>query len=201
MTETLSGQPRPPAGGVDQTPRPAPLADCIEAACPCPGAPCSISLLAHESRGPHGSALSALSLLHHATALVRGHLERTILAPDELSWTGWQVLTVVGAWGSLQAYEVAAEVAISKATVTGVLATLTGRGLLDRAPFPGDRRRVVLSLTPAGQELVERLFPRIAQAEADLVEPLAAVELAALCNATRALVRQVDAVGRTAPQP
>ena len=47
----------------------------------------------------------------------------------------------------------------SKANATEVTATLSARGLVTRRTVAGDRRAVAIELTPAGRELVERLFP------------------------------------------
>lgn len=172
--------------------RPRAAVECDEPVCPCPGAPCAVSRWADERRGPDGRAIAALTQLHHAAAAVRAHLERTVLAADELSWSAWEVLAVVDAWGSIETRDVAVEVVVAKSTLSGLLTTLTGRGLLVRSPYPGDARRAVLALTDSGHGLVSRIFPLVARAEADLVDDLSDSELAALCNATRGLLRRVD---------
>lgn len=172
--------------------RPRAVEQCDEPVCPCPGAPCAISQWAATNDGQHGRALAALTQLHHAAAAVRAHLERTVLAADELSWSAWEVLAVVDVWGSIETRDVAAEVVVAKSTLSGLLTTLTGRGLLLRSVYPGDARRAVLTLTDAGHDLVARVFPSVARAEAELVGDLSDAELAALCNATRGLLRKVD---------
>lgn len=176
------------------TQRPQPVAGCDEPVCPCPSASCSISRWADERRGPDGRALAAVTLLHQAAGAVRAHLERTVLRADRLSWTGWQVLATVDAWGSIETRDLASQAMVSKSTLTGLLGTLAGRGLLERTSFSGDARRVLVVLTPAGRDVVARNFAAVAEAEADLVDELSDAEMAALCNATRGLLRRVSAL-------
>lgn len=181
------------------TQRPHPVSGCDEPVCPCPSAACAISRWADESRGPDGRALAAVTLLNQAAGAVRAHLERTVLHADRLSWTGWQVLAAAETWGSIETRDLASQVAVSKATLSGLLDTLVGRGLVARTPFPGDARRVLVMVTPAGRDLVARLFPLAAEAEADLVDELTDAEMAALCNATRVLLRRTASSGATGP--
>ncbi len=54
-------------------------------------------------------------------------------------------------------------------TAIGIVAPLIGRGLLVRDSHPHDRRRSVLALTPAGQELYDRLERLTADLEASLI--------------------------------
>lgn len=173
------------------TQQPRPVADCHEPVCPCPSAVCTISRMADEGRGPQGRSLAALALLNQAASAVRAQLERSVLSDDRLSWTAWQVLLTVDAWGSIEPRNIASQISVSKATLTGLLHTLDDRGLLARKDFPADARRVLLVLTPAGRDLVARLFPAVADAEADLVGDLTEIEMSALCDATRALLRRV----------
>jgi hypothetical protein len=65
------------------------------------------------------SAIAAVSNIYRATNAVRNHLERTVLAPHDLTWTGWVVLWVVWIWGDIETRHVAAEAGISKGTLTG----------------------------------------------------------------------------------
>lgn len=49
----------------------------------------------------------------------------------------------------------------SRANMTRIGNELVGKGLIQRVPSVADRRRLVLSLTPAGQRLIRRLLPRL----------------------------------------
>jgi len=82
--------------------------------------------------------MAAVSNIYRAANAVRNHLERTVLAPHELTWTGWVVLWVVWIWGDIESRHVAAEAGISKGTLTGVQNTLISRGLIKRRVHPDD---------------------------------------------------------------
>ena len=134
------------------------------------------------------SAMAAVSNLYRAASAIRNRFERTVLAPHDLTWTGWVVLWVVWIWEDVEARHVAAEAGISKGTLTGVATTLERRGLLRRRTHPDDARRVLLSLTPAGKRLMHTLFPLFNEQEVHVVEPLNARETQVLTTALRKVV-------------
>lgn len=69
-------------------------------------------------------------------------------------------LRQVAVAGPMPAGKVASEVSLSNATVTGILTRLEGQELISREKDAVDRRRVLVSLTAKGRELVERApFP------------------------------------------
>jgi len=138
------------------------------------------------------SAMAAVSNIYRAANAVRNHLERTVLAPHDLTWTGWVVLWVVWIWGDIESRHVAAEAGISKGTLTGVAGTLVSRGLLDRRPHPDDARRVLLSLTPKGQRLTLTLFPLFNAEESQVTSQLVEAEVLQLARSLRSVVKQVE---------
>jgi DNA-binding MarR family transcriptional regulator len=133
-------------------------------------------------------AMAGVSNIYRAAGAVRNHFERTVLAPQQLTWTAWVVLWVVWIWSDVESRHVAAEAGISKGTLTGVATTLEGRGLLRRRTHPDDARRVLLSLTPAGRRLMDRLFPAFNAQEVYVTRDLSAAELGALTQALRRIV-------------
>jgi DNA-binding MarR family transcriptional regulator len=56
--------------------------------------------------------------------------------------------------GPMSAGELAACERVQPPSMTKVLASLEGRGLVQRAIHPTDRRQVILAITPAGDELL-----------------------------------------------
>lgn len=62
--------------------------------------------------------------------------------------------------------------AMDAATIKGVVDRLHGRGLVELAKDDDDKRRLVVSLTDAGRDLVDRLVPHALQASRDTTEPL-----------------------------
>ena len=61
--------------------------------------------------------------------------------------------------GEVSQNELGRRTAMDAATMQGVIKRLLARGLIDRKPDPGDRRRVVLSLTVEGRALIAEAMP------------------------------------------
>lgn len=138
------------------------------------------------------SALAAVQSIYRAANTVRNHLERTVLAPHDLTWTGWVVLWVIWIWGDIESRHVAHEAGISKGTLTGVAKTLTVRGLVRRRTHPQDARRVVLSLTAKGQRLMTEVFPLFNAEESHVTASLRQGEVVELARALRVIVTEVE---------
>jgi MarR family transcriptional regulator, organic hydroperoxide resistance regulator len=138
------------------------------------------------------SAMAVVSNVYRAANALRNHLERTVLAPHGLTWTGWVVLWVIWIWGEIESRHVAAEAGVSKGTLTGVQKTLMAKGLVDRTVPPDDARRVILSLTPAGERLMAELFPEFNGVEAWMTTELSSAEKLELARGLRALVKRAE---------
>lgn len=148
------------------------------------------------------TAMAAVSNVYRAASALRNHFERTVLAPHDVTWTGWVVLWVVWIWDDIEARHVAAEAGISKGTLTGVAGTLERRGFLRRRRHPEDARRVLLSLTPAGRRLMTTLFPAFNAQEVVAVAPLRARERQELATGLRKVVVALEhADGGREPAP
>jgi DNA-binding MarR family transcriptional regulator len=73
-------------------------------------------------------------------------------------------------------------VAMDAATIKGVIDRLKGRGLVALAEHDSDRRRLVVSLTPEGRDVVEALLPQAEAITAETLAPLTAREAATLAR-------------------
>ena len=136
---------------------------------------------------------AAVSNVFRVANAVRLHMERQVLGADGISWTGFVVLWVLWVWGEQEARHLAAECGVSKATLTGVVGTLEGRGLVARRRHADDGRLVIVKLTPAGRRMIRRLFPRFNEHEALVVSRLGTDEQDQLAH----LLREVLACGRS----
>ncbi len=58
----------------------------------------------------------------------------------------------------------------------GVIKRLASRGLIERRPDPNDRRRLILTLSAEGGDLVEALVNNGSNITAQTLEPLSAAE-------------------------
>lgn len=121
-------------------------------------------------------SMAVVANIFRASNNLRNHLERTVLQPQSLSWTGFVVLWVIWIWGPVETRQVASESGISKGTLTGVMKTLEARGYLDRQRGKTDGRLVDVSLTAEGKELMDRLFPQFNQAETQVASVLSSQE-------------------------
>ncbi len=137
-------------------------------------------------------AMTAVQNLHRAAGAIRNHFEQTVLAEAGLSWTGFVVLWVTWIWDSLETRDVAEEAGISKGTLTGVVKTLEGKGLVQRVPMPADGRLVLVQITDAGRDLMSRLFPQVNAAEVDTVSPLKPGEIGELAATLRQILTHLE---------
>ena len=64
------------------------------------------------------------------------------------------ILQEISSQGEVTAGEIARAVSLSQATVTGILDRLEGRGLIARQRSQSDRRRVHVSMTGAGENML-----------------------------------------------
>ena len=67
----------------------------------------------------------------------------------------------------------ASKVAFDAATSGAVIARLENKGLLRRDADPQDKRRKLLSLTPAGEQMVAAMKTAVAQVQTNIMAPLA----------------------------
>ncbi len=86
---------------------------------------------------------------------------------------------------------------ISSGTVTHRLDKLEKRGLVSRRPDPGDRRSVLVSLTPEGRELQDRAMVSHLELEARLLSGLTDRQRAELAK----LLRQLTTTAVVDPAP
>lgn len=138
------------------------------------------------------AAMAATSNLFRAATAVRNHLERSVLAKHDLSWTAFVVLWVTWIWAPIETRQIADEGGFSKATLTGVLGTLEGRGLLKRNKSPQDGRLVIVRLTPAGRKMMDKLFPEFNREEKYVVGTLDAKATGEVADHLREITRHLE---------
>jgi MarR family transcriptional regulator, organic hydroperoxide resistance regulator len=138
------------------------------------------------------AAMAAVSNIYRAANGIRNHMERKVLADEDLSWAAFTVLFVLWIWGDQQTRHLAAEAGVTKGTLTGVLKTLEKRGLTRRQAHSGDGRLVLVSLEPKGVAVIERLFPAFNQGEALVSSSLTEREKNQLASLLRKIIRSVE---------
>lgn len=132
-------------------------------------------------------AMAVVSNLFRAANAVRNHLERTVLAQHNLSWTAFVVLWVAWVWQESETRMIAEESGISKATLTGVLKTLEKLGFTTRRRSDKDGRLVIVGLTTEGDALMQRLIPEFNKHETELAAVIPHGRRAELADHLRAV--------------
>jgi MarR family transcriptional regulator, organic hydroperoxide resistance regulator len=85
--------------------------------------------------------------------------------------------------------ELGAAIGIRPTTLTGVLDRVERRGYITRGPRAGDRRAVLIELTPAGREAASTIRTAMAAVEERALEQIPATDTAAFRRVLEALTR------------
>jgi DNA-binding MarR family transcriptional regulator len=140
------------------------------------------------------TAMAAASNIHRAANLLRNYLERGILREAGLTWTGFVTLWVAWIWDGPDMGRAAEEVGVSKGTLSGVVKTLSARGLVERRIDDTDRRSIRLFLTDRGRSLMVELFPRFNQEEAAVMSGLDRDAQEALALSLRGVIATTESI-------
>ncbi len=113
-------------------------------------------------------------------------------APDDLSPSLTSTLVTIEREGPISLGRLAASERVTPPSVTRMVATLEGQGLVRREADPTDRRVARVSLTAAGARVVQRTRTRKTAWLARRLGRLDATELAALREALPVLERLLE---------
>ena len=105
-----------------------------------------------------------------------------------LTPTQWAALSKLAETGACSQNQLGRLTAMDVATIKGVIDRLTARGLTETSQDPEDGRRLLVSLTRAGQQLAEKVAPNALAITRETLAPLDAKErdtLMALLNKLR----------------
>lgn len=103
-------------------------------------------------------------------------IARSYQSRFQLSITEWRVLAVLGRYPGLSGSEVVERTAMDKVAVSRAVNSLLEAGRLARSTDEDDRRRSVLVLTPAGQEVYDEIVPEALAYERALLANLSPAE-------------------------
>ena len=87
-------------------------------------------------------------------------------------------LAMLGEAGECSQNQLGQMVAMDAATIKGVIDRLKGRGLVALSEDPGDKRRLVVSLTTAGRDTLQTLLAAAKEITEETLSPLNAREAA-----------------------
>jgi DNA-binding MarR family transcriptional regulator len=114
---------------------------------------------------------TTLYMVKQLELAIRAQLDE-VLRPESITPPQYTALTVLERRSDLSAAELARNAFITDQSAAGMIAVLEERGLARRHPDPHDRRRRVVSLTAAGQGLLDRVRADVAAVEERMLAPL-----------------------------
>jgi MarR family transcriptional regulator, lower aerobic nicotinate degradation pathway regulator len=95
---------------------------------------------------------------------------------NNLTSAQWAALSKLTETGPCSQNQLGRLTAMDVATIKGVIDRLTGRGLTETSADPEDGRRLLVSLTRAGQQMVEKVAPNALAVTRETMAPLDAKE-------------------------
>lgn len=122
--------------------------------------------------------------------LASRHVPPTVL-PNDLTLRQLQLLLAIRERPGVTGQELAGSFGVSTPTISGLVERLAGKELLTRRPDPADRRRVLLSLTEQGRDVLAQMESVRARVRDEVLGRLTVDELEALV-ALSARIRQIS---------
>ena len=104
----------------------------------------------------------------------------------------WRVLRVLDERGTLDPTEIAERSCLLLPSLTRILATLDEKGLVTRARHPTDRRKQLITITPAGAKLIHDTLSVCQRLHAWLVDRFGRAKLDQLLD----LLNELDSLDR-----
>jgi DNA-binding MarR family transcriptional regulator len=126
-------------------------------------------------------AWSALTAAH---ALVAGRLADALARTCRLTINDFEILLRLEQHDSLRLSDLSPAVPITQPSLSRAVSRLAGRGCLTRSGDPADRRGVLVTITPAGRDLLRAAIPvHAATVRAELLDHLTPAEQDLLARA------------------
>ena len=122
---------------------------------------------------------------------VRAAME-SVLRPYDLGSTQWYVLYQLANDGPTMQRDLGRMLQIERATLSGIVATLVRKGLVDQMPGSEDQRQRVLRITGAGTKLWKELPDPLALIRAIAFDGSDAAELAIALRVLQAATQRLN---------
>lgn len=139
------------------------------------------------------SPMAVLGRLSRLALLIDGELRRNF-ANHDLDRASFDVLATLrrsNAEHSLTPAGLMRSSMVTSGAITQRLDRLEARGLVKRSPSETDGRGVLVTLTPAGLELIDKVLPTHIATENRLLEGLSSAERDALADTLRTLLESL----------
>ncbi|MFD5245906.1 MarR family winged helix-turn-helix transcriptional regulator [Amycolatopsis sp. NPDC058340] len=139
------------------------------------------------------SPMGVIGRLTRLTRVLEGELRKTF-ARHDLDRSSFDVLATLRRAGTLTPADLMRSAMITSGAVTQRLDRLEQRGLVVRLPDETNGRRVLVDLTGAGRELIDRALPDHVDTEHRLLSAVSAEERDELAALLRNLLRSLGDV-------
>jgi DNA-binding MarR family transcriptional regulator len=144
--------------------------------------------VANEIKDTHDSVGAWAKNYYYA---VRAAME-SVLRPYDLGSTQWYVLYQLANGGPTMQRDLGRMLQIERATLSGIVATLVRKGLVDQMPGSEDQRQRVLRITDAGTRLWKELPDPLALIRAIAFDGSDAAELAIALRVLQAATQRLN---------
>jgi DNA-binding MarR family transcriptional regulator len=144
------------------------------------------------SVGLYGRSVSIISNAFRLTSIIKNYSEKHVFKEFNLSFSGFVVMWVIWVWGDLETAKLAKNAGIAKSTLTGILITLEKHGYCQRITHSNDARRVVVHITNAGEDLMEKIFPKFHEIEDMAVSELTDDEFETTIDSLRTMFSTME---------
>lgn len=120
-------------------------------------------------------------LLEQTVRQIRGYAQRQLDTLESgITVDQWVLLKIIDERRQISQVELAQVSQKDTASITRILDLLQKKDLIRRVDDDYDRRKYLISLTPAGQEFVDRNFPFVNGIRGQIVKGLSAEEIKSL---------------------
>jgi DNA-binding MarR family transcriptional regulator len=130
---------------------------------------------------------ASFNLFRFSTRLIQD-LEASIHRPRGLSTAGFRVMFTIWALGEMEPRQLANHSGVSRAAISGAVATLAAAGLVEKSREQADRRLVTVRLSPEGAALLEETYRAQNVHEQGLFSDISAEDLSGFTRVLRSLL-------------
>jgi DNA-binding MarR family transcriptional regulator len=107
----------------------------------------------------------------------------------------WRVIAILGRFAGLSAVEVADRTMLDKVAVSRAVSKLIKNGRIDREFADADRRRSILNLSPAGQQVHNEIAPLALAFEHELLQGISEADYEAFNSVVERLLAGAQQLG------
>lgn len=145
-----------------------------------------------------GSLLYQFAVVSHR---VSGKVHALCRTRYGLSAAAWRVMVHLAERQPVTAKEIGQRAAMDSVNLSRALNLLDDRGYVERRIDASDRRRIILHLTEAGQQVYDAVIPCTIESEKALLSVLSVTERTTLRRLMKRVRAYSDTMGEPVPKP